>query len=144
MAKLEPVAGGATGVGGTVLLRELKDQDGGVLGQSGTVLDRATRPSVLYALGTGLATGALWYADRERIMDTTPFGVDRSFWGTHAATAIPAGLASFLFPASTGTGGTQTQTKTSSRRRTNTNPAGGSQPADAGGSDSSGRYAEAT
>lgn len=147
MPKLEPIAGGAAGVGGTVALRELRDQDGGLLGQTGTVLDRATRPSVVYGAGTGALAAALWYLDNERIMETTPFGVDRSFWATHALTALPSGVASFLFPTSSADGDKdgETKTRTSSRvmRSTETKPAGGSAPKDAGGS-GNGEYAEAT
>lgn len=144
MATLEPVAGGTVGVGATVALRETVDERGGMLGKPGSLLDRLTRPSVLAGVGGGVITGALWYLDNERIYNTTPFGVDRSFWGTHALTAISSGAASALYPkpASSGSGGTQTKTQTRTLSPTNTEPAGGSQPADAGGSGDS-RYDEA-
>lgn len=130
MPNLEPIAGGATGVGGTVLVRETQDQKGGLYGSAGSLTERMTRPSVLYGVGTGSIAGLLYYLDSERIMDTTPLGIDNSFWGTHALTAIPAGLVSAFFPVSGGSSNGTTQTRSATRRVDTKSDAGGAEGAD--------------
>jgi hypothetical protein len=145
MVNLEPIVGGSVGVGTTVALREMLDEEGGLVGNPGTVLDRLTRPSVLAGLGGGILTGALWYLDNEGIMETTPFGVDNMFWATHSVTATSSGAASALFPKAAITPNDDTKTSASKRTVTPTDstPAGGSEPEDAGGSGGS-QYGEAT
>lgn len=138
MARLESYAGGATGLGGTVALRQTMDSKGGLLGEPGTTLDRATRPSVVYGVGSGLLSAALWWLD-EKGTDTTPGGIDNAFWATHSLTALPSGAVSALLPVSaqSGDGSTQTVTRKSSMSRRDQQPAGGSAPRDAGGNSNS-------
>lgn len=138
MARLESYAGGVTGVGGTVALRQTMDKKGGLLGDPGSLLDRLTRPSVIYGVGTGALAGGLYWMDENRRADTTPFGIDNTFWGTHALTGVTSGTVSALLPATVspdGTnGGTQTVTRDRTMTRKDQKPAGGSEPEDAGGS----------
>jgi len=149
MATLESIGGGITGTGGTVALRETLDKNGGLLGQAGSIEERVTRPSVLYGAGTGLVAAGLWYLDDTRRMNTTPFGIDNMFWATHALSGIASGVASAIFPADTQTGGgggngsTQTRARRPGTPQARLEPAGGSEPEDAGGS-GDGRYDPAT
>ena len=142
MATLEQLSGGVLGVGGTVALREFADIENGqerhFMGAPGSVEARLTTPSAAFGLGSGALAGALWYADKNRIADTTPFGVDRSLWASWAVTALASGVTTAIFPkhGSGSTGGASSQSVSSSMAPADTAPAGG-------GSDSSGDYAPA-
>lgn len=149
MAMLQPAAGGVLGVGGTVALREMFDQDGGLMGDQGTLLDRVTRPSVIYGVGSGAVAGALWYLDDSRMMNTTLGPIDNSLYATYSLTGVSSGAASALFPVdasgSPSNGGNegneQSFTMTRSNGAEDLADAEGSPP-DAGGQ-SSGEFAPA-
>jgi len=97
-----PMLGGAgVGVGAPVALREFADvQDGqemSLLGSPGSLEARLTRPSVLWGLGAGTVTGALWF------MDVGPSWLQEFALG-HALSGVPAGAVSAAFPVSAGSG----------------------------------------
>lgn len=91
MARLQQFAGGAFGAGGTIATRE-------VFGEAGT--SRFRQPSVLFGLGTGAAAAALWWTNKTGRFETPV--LDESFWGSHAATALPAGALYAALPAKPG------------------------------------------
>lgn len=121
------VGGGIVGVGGPLALREVADEQFGPLaGVPGSILARLTTPSVLWGLGTGAATGALW------ALDVGPDALQK-FYLTHSATSIPTAVASAAFPKAGGSGGdAQAQ-----RQRTlaETRPSSGSSPSANGSRD---------
>lgn len=84
MARLQQIAGGAFGAGGTIGARQFLDQPG----QS-----RFTQPSVLFGLGTGALASVLWFTGLDSV---TPLADE--FWGSHALSSLPAGLFFLAFP----------------------------------------------
>lgn len=112
MARLEAATGGTLGIGGTVAVREIYDHNGGLYGAAGSIMDRLTRPSVVFGVGSGLVASGLWYLDDQNIMDTTPFGVSNDLWGVYGLTATASGAGSALVPASTSSSSASTSTAT--------------------------------
>lgn len=118
------VAGGVTGVGVPVVLRETVDDEvGPLLGESGTTLARVTKPSAAWGIGGGAATAALWWADMTVLMDRIPDGASEFFmW--HAMTGIPTGVASAVL----GDGGGGELAEPGTRRRLEETGGGGGSP----------------
>lgn len=93
------IGGGVVGVGAPALLRETADVQNGqafsLIGDPGSTLARVSRPSVVWGLGVGGLTGALWVAD------VGPSWL-HDFYMAHAITAIPTGAVSALLPKQAG------------------------------------------
>lgn len=87
MARIQELGGAATGIGGTVALRQIADTPDG---------SRYRQPSVLYGLGTGLLASGMYFADQFGFVNTPM--VDSSLFATHAMTATPSGMFSAAFP----------------------------------------------
>lgn len=130
---LPQIGGGVVGVAGPAALRETADvQMGPLVGSQGSTLARVSHPSVVWGVGAGAATGALW------ALDVGPSHL-QDFYLAHSITAIPTGLLSALLPkGSAGGGGDPASQITGGIQRamTDASPSGNGtgEFADAGGS----------
>lgn len=90
------IGGGAVGVGAPAVLREFADvqnnQPFSLIGDPGSMLHRISRPSVVWGLGVGGVSGALY------MVSAGPEALE-DFYLAHALTSIPTGVLSAIFPA---------------------------------------------